>query len=74
MKSITGLEAARRALGRAKSPLSSDEIADRARRIGWRTRGKTPGATLYAAMTREIAAKRGESRFRKVGRGRFSLR
>ena len=35
--------------------------------------GKTPEASLYACITREIA-KRGEgSRFRKVARGRFVL-
>ena len=29
-------------------------------------------ATLYAAMTREIAAKGKDARFRKVGRGQFA--
>ena len=42
-------------------------------RVGLRTSpgGKTPEATLYAAMTREIAAKGRESRFKKVERGLF---
>lgn len=34
--------------------------------------GKTPEATLYAAMIREIADKASEARFRKVERGLFA--
>ena len=34
--------------------------------------GKTPEATLYAAMLREITAKGKESRFKKVDRGLFT--
>lgn len=33
--------------------------------------GKTPHATLYAAMVREEGEKGGAARFRKVGRGQF---
>lgn len=35
--------------------------------------GKTPAATLYAAMVREIAKKDGPSRFRRVSPGHFTL-
>jgi hypothetical protein len=35
--------------------------------------GRTPHATLSAAMGREIAAKGAESRFRRADRGRFAL-
>ncbi len=35
--------------------------------------GKTPQATLYAALTREIQTKKDQARFRKSGRGTFSL-
>jgi hypothetical protein len=35
--------------------------------------GKTPTATLYAAMSREIAAKGSGSRFRKISPGHFAL-
>jgi hypothetical protein len=34
--------------------------------------GKTPEATLYAAITREIASKGKEARFTKVDRGMFT--
>jgi hypothetical protein len=33
--------------------------------------GKTPSATIYAAIIREIAKKGDHSRFRKAARGRF---
>lgn len=36
--------------------------------------GKTPEATLYAGITREIAKKGDAARFRKVSKGRFVLR
>jgi len=38
----------------------------------WTTGGKTPAATIYSAMLREIDAKPGESRFTKTGRGLFA--
>jgi hypothetical protein len=34
--------------------------------------GKTPHATVYSAIIREIAAKGAEARFRKTDRGRFA--
>jgi HB1, ASXL, restriction endonuclease HTH domain len=35
--------------------------------------GKTPEATLYAALAREIKVKKDQGRFRKSGRGTFAL-
>jgi hypothetical protein len=35
-------------------------------------KGKTPSATLYAAMMRETTTKGATSRFRKVGPGQFA--
>ena len=35
--------------------------------------GKTPHATLYAAILREINAKGKDARFTKTDRGRFAL-
>jgi len=37
------------------------------------TAGKTPEATLYAGITREIGRKGSQARFVKVSRGRFVL-
>ena len=39
----------------------------------WYSDGKTPAATIYAAMIREIANKGNKARFRKVERGKFEL-
>ena len=35
--------------------------------------GKTPSATLYAAMVGEISAKGDASRFARIAKGRFAL-
>jgi len=37
----------------------------------WKTGGKTPAATIYAAILREVRAKGKDARFRKTGRGQF---
>ena len=39
----------------------------------WSTNGRTPQATIYAAILREINVKGSESRFRKTDRGMFEL-
>ena len=55
-------------------PLGTKEMVERMLAKGlWQTKGKTPAATLYAAIIREIAAKGKDSRFRKDGRGQFAL-
>jgi hypothetical protein len=70
-KRPSGLDLAARVLAEAGEPLAAKAIAERAIAAGWQTGGKTPHATLYAAMTREIALKGDASRFRKVDRGLF---
>jgi len=70
----SGLDAAAQVLDEAGEPLNAKEIVDRMlKRKLWQTGGETPHATIYAAMIREIAVKGGESRFRKVERGKFAL-
>jgi hypothetical protein len=39
----------------------------------WSTGGKTPDATLYSAIIREIKTKGSASRFVKTGRGEFAI-
>ncbi|MGO8702196.1 MAG: winged helix-turn-helix domain-containing protein [Candidatus Brocadiia bacterium] len=39
----------------------------------WTTDGKTPAATLYAAILREVQKKGTDARFKKVERGQFAL-
>ena len=60
--------------GEVGKPLGCKEIVERMLAKGlWKTGGKTPAATIYAAIIREIATKGGEARFRKVERGTFTL-
>ena len=71
-KKLSGLDAAAQVLAKASEPLAAKTIAERAIAAGWKTNGATPHATLYAAMTREIAAKGRDARFKKTGRGLFT--
>lgn len=70
-KKVSGLDAAAQVLKDAGRPMNFKEITDAVLVAGWRTTGKTPAATLYAAATREIAAKGKDARFRKTERGLF---
>ena len=40
----------------------------------WSTKGKTPAATLYASILREIQKKGDQARFVKTERGKFALK
>ncbi len=40
----------------------------------WATKGKTPAATLYASILREIQKKGDQARFVKTERGKFALK
>jgi len=40
----------------------------------WSTKGKTPAATLYASILREIQKKGNQARFVKTERGKFALK
>lgn len=73
-KRISALDAAAQVLAASKEPMrAKDLIAAMAEKCLWSSpNGKTPEATLYAAMIREIAAKGSEARFRKVERGLFA--
>ncbi len=67
------LDLAADVLKNAKNPMTSKEIVERVLESGaWTTTGKTPHATLYAAMIREIAKKGKDARFKKVERGLFT--
>ena len=73
-KRSSGLDAAAQVLAGAAEPLNTKEMVARMLAKGlWKTSGKTPAATIYAAIIREIATKGKDARFRKVARGRFTL-
>jgi len=72
---LSALDAAARVLSESKQAMTCPElIAAMAARGYWTSpAGKTPQATLHAALTREIKIKKDQSRFRKTARGKFSL-
>jgi len=72
---MSALDAAAKVLGEAKEPLTSKQMIERMASKGYWTSpgGKTPHATLYAAILREIQTKGKESRFQKTDRGHFAL-
>ena len=51
-----------------------EQVAQMLTRKLWSTKGKTPAATIGAALTRDISVKKDQSRFRKAGSGLFALR
>ena len=74
-KKLSALAAAARVLGETKQPMSCPElIASMAAHGYWTSpNGKTPAATLAAALQREIVIKKDQARFQKTGPGRFAL-
>ena len=70
----SGLDAAVTVLAEAGKPMNTSDMVKRMLETGlWKTNGKTPSATIYAAIITEIAKKGQQSRFRKVDRGLFEL-
>lgn len=74
-KKMSALDAAAKVLGEAKEPLNAKGMIERMAAKGYWTSpgGKTPHATLYAAILREIQTKGKETRFAKTDRGHFTL-
>ena len=73
-RKASALSAAAQVLAEADGPLSTGEMVKRMLEKGlWQTKGRTPAATVYAAILRECQKKGSESRFRKVERGKFGL-
>jgi len=72
---LSAIDAAAKVLGESGTPMSTKEMIDAMAAKGYWTSpgGKTPAATLYSAILREVATKGGESRFVKTERGRFAL-
>jgi hypothetical protein len=74
-KKMSALDAAAKVLGEAGSAMNAKEMIEAMASKGYWTTpgGKTPHATLYAAILREITAKGKEARFAKTERGKFAL-
>lgn len=59
----------------AGQPMNAKEMVEAVMARGqWATKGKTPAATLYASILREIQKKGQEARFVKTERGKFAAR
>src|SRR5215471_9579130 len=73
---LSALEAAARVLREPGQSMSCPElIAQMAAKGYWSSpKGKTPSATLYAALAREIRLKGEAARFVQTGPGRFAAR
>jgi len=74
-KRPSGLDAAARVLAESGKPMGVKQIVEVAAQKGyWKSPGgKTPHATVYSAIIREIATKGPQSRFRKADRGKFTV-
>ena len=71
----SALDAAAQVLADAREPMTAMQLVEAmaARGLWSSPGGKTPHATLHAAMSVEIAKKGTGSRFRKAGRGLFAV-
>ena len=71
---MSGLDATAKVLEESGQPMTTKEMVEAAEAKGyWKSPGgKTPHATVYSAIIREIAAKGSDSRFRKTERGKFA--
>lgn len=68
------LNAAAKVLAEKGEPMNCKEMIDAMAAKGYWTTpgGKTPHATLYSSIAREIRDKGHESRFKKADRGKFA--
>jgi hypothetical protein len=74
-KKLSALAAAAQVLAEMKQPMSCPELIAAMAAQGYWTSpaGKTPAATLAAALQREIVVKKDQARFHKTGPGRYAL-
>ncbi len=74
LQTMSALDAAAKLLSELKRPLRCGEMIEQMAAQGYRKLpgGKTPAATLHAAITREINIKGPDARFKKTDRGLFA--
>ena len=75
-KRLSAIDAAAKVLANAGAPMNCQElIAAMAQEKLWTSPGgKTPHATLYSAILREITTKGKDARFKKTERGKFAAK
>jgi hypothetical protein len=71
---LSALDAAAQVLAASKEPLNAKQMIDAMAAKGLWTSpgGKTPHATLYSAILREVGTKGKDARFKKTDRGHFA--
>jgi hypothetical protein len=74
-KRVSAIDAAAQLLAASKEPMGCKEMIEAMAAKGLWTSpgGKTPAATLYSSIIREIATKGKDARFVKTERGRFAV-
>jgi hypothetical protein len=75
-KKLSAIDAAAKLLAETKEPMNCKQMIERIASKGYWTSpgGKTPHATLYSAIIREISVKGNEARFTKTERGQFAAK
>jgi len=74
-KQVSCIDAAAQILAASKAPMNTKELIEAmaAKGLWISPGGKTPHATLYSAILREINGKGKDARFKKTERGRFAV-
>lgn len=72
---LSAIDAAAKVLAEKREPMNTREMIKAMTAKGYWTSpgGKTPHATLYSAILREIQVKGKDARFKKTERGKFAL-
>jgi HB1, ASXL, restriction endonuclease HTH domain len=75
-KKLSAIDAAAQVLAGSKGPMNAKQMIEAlaAKALWTSPGGKTPHATLYSAIIREIAIKGKDSRFVKAERGKFAAK
>ncbi|GIW97571.1 MAG: hypothetical protein KatS3mg111_0904 [Pirellulaceae bacterium] len=75
-KKLSAIDAAAKVLATAKEPMNCKELIEAmaAKNLWISPGGKTPHATLYSAILREINTKGKDARFKKAERGKFTAK
>ncbi len=71
---LSALDAAAKVLAEASEPLNTKQMVEAmaTKKLWTSPGGKTPHATLYSAILREINTKGNDARFQKTERGKFT--
>ena len=74
-KKLSAIDAAAKVLGEAGEPMNCQDMIKTMAEKGYWTSpgGKTPAATLYSAILREVKTKGNDARFKKTERGKFAV-